>query len=203
MKILCIGRNYRDHIRELKSDFPEVPVFFMKPDTSLVTRNRPFYLPDFSKEVHYEVELVIRICKVGKNIQEKFASTYYDEIGVGIDFTARDLQNKCKAEGLPWLLSKGFDHASPIGKFLNKSSFPDVHDISFHLEKNGQVVQRSTSREMVFTFEQIISYLSKFITLKMGDLIFTGTPAGVGPVSIGDRLDAFIENQKLLSCLVK
>ena len=203
MKILCIGRNYRDHIKELNSSFPEAPVFFMKPDTSLVTRNRPFYLPDFSSEIHYEVELVLRICKVGKNIQEKFASTYFDEIGVGIDFTARDLQRKCKAEGLPWLLSKGFDHSSPIGKFLKKSSFPDMKNIGFRMEKNGEVVQRSTSGEMIFTFDQIIAYVSRFITLKMGDLIFTGTPAGVGPVQIGDRLEAFIGEQKLLSCQVK
>ncbi len=203
MKILCIGRNYKDHIKELNSVLPSEPVFFMKPDTSLVTRNRPFYLPDFSNEIHYEVELVLKICKVGKNIQQKFASSYYDEIGVGIDFTARDLQTKCKEKGLPWLISKGFDNASPIGKFLNKSAFQDVHNISFHLEKNGQIVQQSSSHEMIFSFEEIISYISRFITLKMGDMIFTGTPSGVGPIVIGDRLEAFIENQKLLGCSVK
>ena len=203
MKILCIGRNYKEHIKELNSVLPSEPVFFMKPDTSLLTRNRPFYLPDFSNEIHYEVELVLKICKVGKNIQQKFASSYYDEIGVGLDFTARDLQTKCKEKGLPWLISKGFDNASPIGKFLKKSSFRDVHDISFHLEKNGQIVQQSNSHEMIFSFEEIISYISRFITLKMGDLIFTGTPSGVGPVAIGDRLEAFIEDQKLLGCSIK
>ena len=203
MKILCIGRNYQEHIKELNSARPSEPVFFMKPDTSLLTRNRPFYLPDFSNEIHYEAELVLKICKVGKNIQLKFAATYYDEIGIGIDFTARDLQNKCKDKGLPWLISKGFDHASPIGKFLKKSAFEEVHKIAFHLEKNGEVVQKATSAEMIFNFEEIISYISRFITLKMGDLIFTGTPSGVGPVAIGDRLEAFIENQKLLGCLVK
>ena len=203
MKILCIGRNYQEHIKELNSARPSEPVFFMKPDTSLLTRNRPFYLPDFSNEMHYEAELVLKICKVGKNIQQKFAATYYDEIGIGIDFTARDLQNKCKDKGLPWLISKGFDQASPIGKFLKKNTFEDVHNISFHLEKNGQVVQQASSQEMIFSFEEIISYVSRFITLKMGDLIFTGTPSGVGPVAIGDRLEAFIEGQKLLGCSVK
>lgn len=203
MKILCIGRNYKEHIKELNSVQPTVPVFFLKPDTSLVTRNRPFYLPEFSKEIHYEIELVLKICKVGKNIQQKFASSYYDEIGVGIDFTARDLQSKCKEKGLPWLISKGFDNSSPIGKFLKKSAFENVRNIAFHLEKNGVTVQQSNSREMIFSFEEIISYLSGFITLKMGDLIFTGTPSGVGPVAIGDRLEGFIENQKLLGCTVK
>jgi acylpyruvate hydrolase len=203
MKVLCIGRNYKDHIKELNSALPSEPVFFMKPDTSILTRNRPFYLPDFSKEIHYEVELVLKICKVGKNIQQKFSSSYYDEIGIGIDFTARDLQNESKEKGLPWLISKGFDNAAPMGKFLKKSSFQDLQNISFHLEKNGQIVQQSNSGEMIFSFDEIISYISRFITLKMGDLIFTGTPKGVGPVAIGDRLEAFIGDQKLLGCSVK
>jgi acylpyruvate hydrolase len=203
MKILCIGRNYAEHIKELNSPLPKEPVFFMKPDTSLVTRNRPFFLPGFSNEIHYEIELVLKICKVGKNIQEKFAASYYDEIGVGIDFTARDIQARCKEKGLPWLISKGFDNSAPIGKFLKKSAMPDPRNISFRLEKNGQTVQKANSGEMIFTFEQIISYLSKFITLKMGDLIFTGTPSGVGPVAIGDQLEGFLEDQKLLSCSVK
>ncbi len=185
------------------SPLPEKPVFFMKPDTSILTRNRPFYYPDFSKEIHYETELVIRICKVGKNIQEKFAHTYYDEIGIGLDLTARDLQDECKKKGLPWLIAKGFDNAAPLGKFLPKTSFKDIYNINFHLELNGTTVQSGNSKDLIFSFETVISYVSKFITLKMGDLIFTGTPAGVGPVKIGDRLEAFIENERLLGCSVK
>ena len=203
MKIICIGRNYVDHVKEMNASLPSVPVFFLKPDTSLVTRNRPFYYPDFSKEIHYESELVIKICKVGKNIQTRFAHTYYDEIGIGLDFTARDLQDECKKKGLPWLISKGFDHAAPIGKFKPKSSFPDLKNIHFHLELNGNTVQKGTSADMIFPFEELISYVSRFITLKMGDMIFTGTPVGVGPVRIGDKLEAYIEGEKLLKCDIK
>jgi acylpyruvate hydrolase len=203
MKVICIGRNYLDHVRELNSPLPSVPVFFLKPDTSVVTRNRPFFYPGFSKEIHYEAELVLKICKVGKNIQEKFASSYYDQIGIGIDFTARDLQDECKKKGLPWLISKGFDQAAPLGKFLPKSSFPDLRNINFHLDINGNTVQKGNSGDMIFPFDELISYVSKFITLKMGDLVFTGTPFGVGPVKIGDRLEAFIEGEKLLKCDVK
>ncbi len=203
MKIICIGRNYAEHIKELSHDLPEAPVFFLKPDTSLLIRNRPFFLPDFSKEVHYEAELVLKICKVGKNIEKKFASTYYDEIGIGIDFTARDLQSECKKKGLPWLIAKGFDNAAPIGKFLRKDHFPDPGNISFHLDLNKKTVQTGNSNEMIFTFEDIISYVSRFITLKTGDLIFTGTPSGVGPVKIGDRLEAYIEQELLLKCDIK
>lgn len=203
MKVLCIGRNYRDHIKELNSPLPSSPVFFLKPDTSLLTRNRPFFLPDFSNEIHYEAELVIRISKNGKNIREKLARSYYHEIGIGIDFTARDLQDNCKKQGLPWLISKGFDNAAPLGKFLPKSRFPDTGNISFHLELNGRIVQQGNSRDMIFPFEDIISYISRFITLKTGDLIFTGTPAGVGPVKTGDKLEAFIEGEKLLVCSIR
>jgi acylpyruvate hydrolase len=203
MKVICIGRNYLDHVKELNSPLPSEPVFFLKPDTSILTRNRPFYYPDFSNEIHYEAELVMRICKVGKNIQKKFAHTYFDEIGIGIDFTARDLQDNCKKKGLPWLISKGFDNAAPLGKFLPKSSFPDLNNIRFHLELNGAMVQQGNSGDMIFTFDDLISYVSRFITLKMGDLIFTGTPVGVGPVKAGDRLEAFIEGQKLLKCDIK
>ena len=203
MKVICIGRNYMDHVKELNSPLPSAPVFFLKPDTSVVTRNRPFFYPDFSKEIHYEVELVLKVCKVGKNIQKKFASSYYDEIGIGIDFTARDLQDECKKKGLPWLISKGFDNAAPIGKFISKSNFNDLRNISFHLDINGNTVQQGNSKDMIFTFEEVISYVSKFITLKTGDLIFTGTPVGVGPVRIGDRLEAFIEGEKLLKCDIK
>ncbi len=203
MKILCIGRNYREHVKEMKSDVPSVPVFFMKPDTAVITRNRPFYLPDFSQEIHYEAELVIKICKVGKNILKKFAHTYYNEIGIGLDLTARDLQAKCKEKGLPWLIAKGFDQSAPLGKFLPISSFKKPDDIHFHLELNGITVQKSSSAEMIFDFDDIISYISHFITLKTGDLIFTGTPSGVGPIKIGDRLEAFIEGEKMLGCSVK
>jgi acylpyruvate hydrolase len=203
MKVICIGRNYVDHIKELNSPLPSAPVFFLKPDTSIVTRNRPFYYPGFSKEIHYEVELVLKVCKVGKNIQKKFASSYYDEIGIGLDFTARDLQDECKKKGLPWLISKGFDNAAPVGKFLPKSTFSDQRNISFHLDINGNTVQQGNSRDMIFPFEELISYVSEFITLKMGDLILTGTPVGVGPVKIGDRLEAFIEEEKLLKCDIK
>ena len=203
MKVICIGRNYLDHVKELNSALPSVPVFFMKPDTSILTRNRPFFYPDFSKEIHYEVELVAKICKVGRNIQAKFASTYYDEIGIGIDFTARDIQDECKKKGLPWLVSKGFDNAAPLGKFLKKTSFHDLRNINFHLEINGQTVQKGNSGDMIFPFEELISYVSKFITLKTGDLIYTGTPVGVGPVKIGDRLEAFIEGEMLLKCDIK
>lgn len=203
MKVLCIGRNYREHISELNSPVPSEPVFFMKPDTSILTRNRPFFLPDYGSSIHYEVELVLRICKVGKNIQKRFASSYYDAVGIGLDFTARDIQAKCKEKGLPWLVAKGFDNAAPLGKFIEKSLLKNVHDIHFHLEKNGVTVQKASSSEMIFPFEDIITFISKYITLKTGDLIFTGTPSGVGPVNIGDRLEAFIEGEKLLGCSIK
>ncbi|MEI6899815.1 MAG: fumarylacetoacetate hydrolase family protein [Bacteroidota bacterium] len=203
MKVICIGRNYVDHAKEMNAPLPASPVFFMKPDTAIVTRNRPFFYPGFSKEVHYECELVIRICKVGKNINPKFASTYYNEIGIGLDFTARDLQEDCKKKGLPWLIAKGFDNAAPIGKFVEKSTFSNLSDINFHLDLNGKTVQKGNSADMIFSFDQLISYVSGFITLKMGDLIFTGTPAGVGPVQIGDLLEAYIGEEKLLKCSVK
>lgn len=203
MKILCIGRNYREHVKEMKSEVPSVPVFFMKPDTAIITRNRPFFLPDFSQEIHYEAELVLKICKVGRNIRKEFAHTYYDEIGIGLDLTARDLQSRCKEKGLPWLIAKGFDQSAPLGKFHPVAHYKNVADIQFHLELNGQVVQKASSSEMIFDFEDIISYISHFITLKTGDLIFTGTPSGVGPVKIGDRLEAFIEGEKMLGCSVK
>lgn len=203
MKVICIGRNYLDHVKEMNATKPSEPVFFMKPDTSIVTRNRPFFYPSFSKEVHYECELVIKICKVGKNIQPKFAGSYFQEIGIGLDFTARDLQDECKKKGLPWLVAKGFDQAAPLGKFLPKSTFPDLQKIHFHLNLNGKTVQQGNSADMIFSFEELISHVSKYITLKMGDLIYTGTPVGVGPIQIGDRLEAFIEGEKLLKCDIK
>ena len=203
MKIICIGRNYVEHARELNNPLPEAPVFFMKPDTSLVIRNRPFFYPEFSKDIHYETELVIKISKNGKHIQEKFAHTYYDEIGLGIDFTARDIQSKCKEKGLPWEVAKAFDHSAPISKFIKLDELQHKDDIRFHLELNGKKVQDGSSTLMIFSVDHIISYLSQFVTLKMGDLIFTGTPAGVGPVKINDHLVGYIEDKKMLDFRVK
>ncbi len=203
MKIICIGRNYVDHAKEFNNPLPVKPVFFFKPETSLLRRNRPFYYPDFSEEIHYETELVLKISKLGKNIQEKFAGTYYDEIGIGIDFTARDIQKECKNKGLPWEIAKAFDNSSPIGQFIPVNEFKDIKNINFHLKLNDKIVQRGNSSEMIFSFEAVIAYVSRFVTLKTGDLIYTGTPAGVGPVKIGDMLEAFIEDKKLLSCKIK
>ncbi len=203
MKIICIGRNYVDHAKELNNPLPEKPVFFFKPETSLVRRNRPFFYPDFSEDIHYETELVLKISKLGKNIQEKFAHTYYDEIGIGFDFTARDIQKECKNKGLPWEIAKAFDNSSPIGQFIPVKDFVDINSIKFHLKINDNIVQEGNSRDMIFSFDALISYVSRFVTLKNGDLIYTGTPAGVGPVKIGDKLDAFIEDKRLLSCRIK
>ncbi len=204
MKIICVGRNYIEHAKELNSPLPENPVFFLKPDTALVIRNRPFYYPDFSKLIHYEAELVMKICKVGKSIPEKYAPDYYDRIGLGFDFTARDLQQKCKEKGLPWEISKGFDYSAPISQeFIPKEEIADIKNIRFHLDLNGKKVQEGNSGEMIFSFEKIIAYVSKFMTLKTGDLVFTGTPAGVGPVKIGDKLEGYLEGRLMLSCRIK
>lgn len=203
MKIICIGRNYVEHIRELHHDIPDNPVFFLKPDTALLIRNRPFYYPSFSKNIHHEVELVLKINKTGKTIQKQFAKTYFDEIGIGLDLTARDLQDAAKQKGLPWAISKGFDFSAPIGKFLPALKFPDLKNIDFRLDKNGITVQKGNSGLMIHDFSDIIHHISQFMTLRTGDLIFTGTPAGVGPVSIGDRLEAYIGDEKLLSCHIR
>jgi len=204
MKILCIGRNYADHIAELQNETPSEPVIFAKPDTALLQRGMPFFYPDFSQDVHYELELVLRISKNGKNIDEKFAHTYYDAIGLGIDFTARDLQTKLKAKGLPWELAKGFDGSAPLGTvFKPVGDFADLKNINFRLEVNGETRQQGNSSLMLHPFDAIISYISRFITLKIGDLIFTGTPSGVGPVKIGDRLVGFIEQERVLDVAVK
>jgi len=203
MKIICIGRNYSDHAKELKNDLPKEPLFFLKPDTALVIRNRPFFYPDFSKDVHYEIELVYRICKVGKYIEQKFAHTYYNEIALGIDFTARDLQREAQAKGTPWEKAKGFDRSAPISSFFPLTDFEDIRNLNFMLKKNGEVVQKGNSSDMIFNIDTIISHVSQFITLKMGDIIFTGTPAGVGPVVIGDRLEGFIEEKKVISCNIR
>jgi 2-keto-4-pentenoate hydratase/2-oxohepta-3-ene-1,7-dioic acid hydratase in catechol pathway len=203
MKIICIGRNYVAHIKELNNAVPTSPVFFLKPDTALVIRNRPFYYPSFSTNIHYEAELVLKICKVGKNIQKKFASAYYDEIGIGLDMTARDLQDAAKDKGLPWAVAKGFDQSAPVSKFVPKARFTDLKNIGFHLDLNGTTVQQGNSGLMIYDFEDIISHISTFMTLRTGDYIFSGTPAGVGPVKIGDKLEAWIEGERLLSCLIK
>lgn len=203
MKILAVGRNYVNHAKELGNDIPSEPVIFLMPETALIQRNQPFFYPDFSNNVHHEVELVIKINRLGKNISEKFANRYYDEIGIGIDFTARDLQNAASASGLPWAISKGFDGSAPIGQFVNKSELGDLKNIDFSLEKNGQVVQQGNSGDMLFSFDAIIAYVSRFFTLKIGDLIYTGTPAGVGPVQIGDNLVARIGDRELLNFYVR
>jgi acylpyruvate hydrolase len=203
MKIIAIGRNYAEHIEELKNERPIAPVVFLKPDTALLKNNSPFYHPDFSENIHHEVELVLKISKEGKHIQKKFADRYFEEIGIGIDFTARDLQDKCKAKGLPWEIAKAFNGSAPIGEFLPVSSFKDLNEINFHLLLNGQEKQKGNTAMMLFDFATIIEYVSKFFTLKKGDLIYTGTPAGVGKVNIGDRLEAFIEGKKLLDFEVK
>lgn len=203
MKIICIGRNYSEHAKELGNSIPAEPVFFLKPDSAMLINNQPFFYPDFSKNVHYETELVLKVSRIGKNIEEDFAHKYYDEIGIGIDFTARDIQDECKKKGLPWEKAKGFDGSAPIGRFLQKNDFPDLKNITFHGTLNGNTVQKGNSRDMLFSFDAIISYVSKFFTLKIGDLIFTGTPAGVGPVKIDDTLECFIEGEKLLEVRIK
>jgi acylpyruvate hydrolase len=203
MKIICIGRNYVAHAKELKNEVPTAPVFFMKPDTALLKDNAPFYIPTFSNEIHYEVELVIKISKNGKTILPQFAHKYYDQITVGIDFTARDLQEQCKEKGLPWEKAKAFDHSAVIGRFISLSDLPKKNEVSFSLSLNKKEVQQGVSNQMLFSIDQIIAYVSGFITLKTGDLIYTGTPAGVGPVKIGDRLEAKIENEVLLDFEIK
>jgi 2-keto-4-pentenoate hydratase/2-oxohepta-3-ene-1,7-dioic acid hydratase in catechol pathway len=203
MKIICIGRNYTAHARELENPLPEKPVFFMKPDSALVIRNRPFFYPDFSKEIHHEIEVVIRISRLGKSIDLKYADRYYSEIALGVDFTARDLQAECKSKGLPWEIAKGFDYSAPVSRFFPVSMFDDIQNLDFHLEINGSTVQAGNTNMMIFPVSQIISYVSGFMTLKTGDLIFTGTPAGVGPVRIGDHLTAYLGDMKVMDFYIK
>ena len=204
MKIICIGRNYAKHAKELGNTVPTEPVYFMKPDSALLPKKQPFFYPNFTKDLHYEAELVIKICKLGKNISKKFASTYYNEIGLGIDFTARDIQLECKAKGLPWEKAKAFDYSAPLSKeFIQKSEIKNLNDIAFSLEKNGKIVQKGNSKDMLFDFDQLVCYISQFMTLKIGDLIFTGTPAGVGPLKIGDQLTGYIEDKKMLDLNIK
>ncbi|MBR0054487.1 MAG: fumarylacetoacetate hydrolase family protein [Bacteroidales bacterium] len=203
MKIICIGRNYLPHIQELGHKVPTEPTFFLKPESAMVIRNRPFFLPDFSQQVEYEVELIYRINKVGKYIQEKYAHTYYDAIGLGIDFTARDLQKNCIENGNPWEIAKAFDGSAVMSQFIDKEEFDDLNNLDFHLDLNGKTVQSGNSSEMIFTIDKIISYVSQFMTLKMGDVIYTGTPKGVGKVAINDRLEGWIGERKLLNFRVK
>lgn len=201
MKIICIGRNYAGHAKEMKAPLPSEPVFFMKPDTALL-RDPDFYMPDFTSDLHHEIELVLRICKAGKHIEEQFAKNYYDEVGLGIDFTARDLQAICKEKGLPWEKAKAFDNSAPIGKFIKKDSL-DAANIGFELKVNGETRQSGNSSDLIFSFDKVISYVSRFVSLKTGDLIYTGTPEGVGPVKIGDRLEGFLNGESFLRLSVK
>ncbi len=203
MKIICIGRNYAEHAKELNNPLPKTPIFFLKPDSALMQKNQPFFYPDFSNDIHFETEIVLKINKVGKYIQKEFAHTYYNRIGIGIDFTARDLQNNCKEKGLPWEIAKAFDNSAPLGQFIAKSRFDDVNDINFSMNINGVERQNGNTKNMIFSPDYIISYISQFFTLKIGDLIFTGTPEGVGPIKIGDHLEASIEGQKLLDLRIK
>lgn len=202
MKILAVGRNYLEHIKELGNQTPDDPVIFSKPETAILKDNEPFYYPDFSTDVHHEIEIVLKISKMGKNIEEKFAHKYYDEIGLGVDFTARDLQSKLKSKGLPWDLAKGFNGSAPISSFLPKKEF-DLSNLNFSLEVNEVLKQKGNTSLMIYSFDYLISFVSRFFTLKTGDLIFTGTPAGVGPVVAGDRLIGKLEDKVMLDFEVK
>lgn len=203
MKFICIGRNYAAHAAELNHSVPEEPVFFLKPESAITRLNRPFFLPDFSEEVHYETEIIVKINRLGKCIPERFAHKYYDEIGLGVDFTARDIQRRCVANGEPWEVAKAFDGSAVVGRFTNKSYFPDLQSISFHLLLNGKKVQSGNTSDMIFSIDRIISHVSRFMTLKMGDIIFTGTPVGVGRVEINDRLQGFVEDECFFDFRVK
>lgn len=198
MKIIAIGRNYAEHAKELNNPVPTVPVIFMKPDTAILKDNKPFYHPEFSSDIHHEIELVLKISKEGKHIAEKFAGNYFDEIGLGVDFTARDIQQKHKEKGLPWELAKAFDNSAPVSKFIPKSNFQDLTQLNIRLDLNGKTVQNGNTRDLLFPFEYIIAFVSKYITLKKGDLVFTGTPQGVGKVNIGDHLEGYLQDEKLL-----
>lgn len=203
MKIICIGRNYINHAKELNNPVPEKPVFFIKPETAILKKNQPFFYPEFTKDLQHEVELVFKISKIGKHIQEEFAHKHYEEIGLGIDFTARDLQAEQKKKGLPWEIAKAFDHSAPIGDFIPKSELGDLQNLNLSLKKNEELVQSGSTADMIFSIDRIIAYVSQFVSLKIGDLIFTGTPAGVGPVQIGDRLAGFLGEREMFSFEIK
>lgn len=203
MKIICIGRNYSDHAKEMSAPVPKKPVFFLKPDTALLPKKMPFFYPEFTKDLHHELELVVRISRLGKHIPENRAHTYYDEVGLGIDFTARDLQDECKKKGLPWEIAKAFEHSAPISERFISIDKLDLKEASFELKINGESKQTGHASDMIFSIDTIISYISQFMTLKIGDLIFTGTPAGVGPVHVGDTLEGFLNGDKLLEVKIK
>ena len=203
MKIFCVGRNYADHAKELKNEVPDEPVIFMKPKSALLQPHTPFYYPEFTNELHYECELVLRIAKNGKYIQEKFAGKYYDAVSVGIDFTARDIQTELKQKGLPWEKAKAWDNSAVVGKWVPVAEIKDRHNINFSMLKNKELVQKGTSLDMLFPFDYIVSYISNFFSINIGDLIFTGTPAGVGEAVVGDELEGFIEEQSLFALEVK
>ncbi len=203
MKIICIGRNYSDHIEELHNEKPKDPVVFIKPDSAVLPKEQDFYIPEFSDNIHYEVEVLVKIKKVGKHINESFAHTYYDEIGLGIDFTARDLQATLKEKGLPWEKAKGFDGAAVIGKWLPKTEFNDLNDLNFELKKNDEIVQSSNTGLMLWKIDELIAYVSTFFMLKKGDVLFTGTPAGVGKVAANDYLSGSLENKELFNLRIK
>ena len=203
MKIICIGRNYADHIKELDNAKPSEPIIFLKPDTAILLKKQPFFIPEFSNDVHYEVELLVRINKIGKHIDRKFAHKHYDEIGLGIDFTARDLQTELKQKGLPWEKAKSFDGAAVVGNFIKKDAFDNIDSIDFSLKKNGKTVQMGNSMLMMWKIDALIEYVSKYFTLKIGDIIFTGTPAGVGAVKADDILTGFIGETEMFSIKVK
>ena len=203
MKIICVGRNYADHARELNNEVPTEPVIFLKPDSAILKDGKAFYLPEHLGEIHHELEVVLRVCKNGKHIHEKFASAYYDQIGLGIDFTARDLQNKLKSKGLPWELAKGFDGSAVLGDFIAKETLGDLSSLQIRLDIDGSERQQGNTRDLLFTFEKIITFVSQYFTLRQGDLIFTGTPAGVSAVQPGNRLQGYLNNQLLLDFEVK
>jgi 2-keto-4-pentenoate hydratase/2-oxohepta-3-ene-1,7-dioic acid hydratase in catechol pathway len=203
MKIIAIGRNYAEHAKELNNPVPGVPVIFMKPETALLKDNKPFYHPDFSEDIHHEIEIVIKISKEGKHINEQFAQNYFEEIALGVDFTARDIQARHKEKGLPWELAKAFDNSAPISAFVPKSQFANLKNINFKLDVNGEARQVGNTSNMLFSFEYIIAFVSKYITLKKGDLIFTGTPQGVAKVNVSDRLEGYLEDVKMLDFYVR
>jgi len=203
MKLICIGRNYTAHIKELENEKPSNPVLFLKPDTSILLKKQPFFIPDFSKEIHHEVEVLVKISRLGKHIDKKYAHKYYDEISLGIDFTARDLQSELKAKGLPWEKAKAFDGSAVIGKWISKNDFKNMDNINFSLQKNEDIVQQGNTKLMLWKIDELIEYVSKYFTLKIGDVIFTGTPEGVGKVFANDILKGFIENQELFSIKIK
>jgi acylpyruvate hydrolase len=203
MKIIAIGRNYAEHAKELNNPIPDSPVIFLKPDTALLKDNKPFYIPDFSSDIHFELEVVLKIAKEGKHISEKFAHKYYEEIGLGIDFTARDIQTAHKAKGLPWELAKAFDHSAAVSNFIPKTDIENIYDLPFELKINNESRQNGNTKNMIFSFEKIIAFVSRYITLKKGDLIFTGTPEGVGQVHQGDKLEAWLQGQQLINFDIK